>query len=205
MCINPQSSLNSFIFSICCSGFLFFRNKPFDIGNAAFIISFTTIQLLEYFIWKSIDSNNLEDNSYYTRLVPIVLFAQPLIQTYFSYTYTKSYNLLIFIYIFMGILLYTIYTINNFNYKSVKGPNKHLIWYKIDKISNEKSIVIQRYFFGYIYLIGMGIGLYYTGNYSLLSYGIGSFLFILNNYSEDEFSSMWCFVAIGYSLLCIFM
>lgn len=203
MCIDQQSSLNSFIFSICCSCFLFFRNTQFDIRNASFIISFTTIQLLEYFIWKSIESNNSENNEYYTRLLPIVLFSQPLIQTYFSYTYTNSYTLLIFSYIFASILLYTIYTINDFNYNSVKGPNNHLIWYKIDKKTNEKSIVIQRYFFGYIYLIGMGIGLYYTGNYLSLSYGIGSFLFILNNYPEDEFSSMWCFVAIGYSLLSV--
>ena len=90
-----------------------------------------------------------------------------------------------------------------FNYQSVRGPNKHLIWYKIDKITNEKSSLVERYFLGYIYLIGMGIGLWYTQNYSLLLYGICSFIYILSQYPPDEFSSMWCYVAVAYSLLCV--
>ena len=201
MCIDQQTSLNSFLLSIFASIFLIFRNNTFDIGNAVFIISFTTIQLLEYFIWKNI--NIPENNEYYTRLIPLVLFIQPIVQTYFAYKFTLNntlYNLLI-VYIIMFVYIFV--TINNFNYQSTIGPNKHLIWYKIDKITKEQSTVIKRHVLGYIYLIGMGIGLWYTGNYLLLSYGILSFMYIFINYPEDEFSSMWCFVAIVYSLLCL--
>ena len=219
MCIDQRTSLNSFIFSVCISIFLIFLNKQFDVGNAAFIISFTTIQLLEYYIWKSIDNNNKSDNEYYTRLVPLVLFIQPIVQTYFSWKITNNnllFNLLI---VYILIFLFTLTTINNFEYQSEVGENKHLIWYKTkvnfslplyktktDKTKvnpKEKTIVIQRFIFGYIYLLGLGIGLYFTQQYTLLLYGILSFMYIWKNYPEDEFSSMWCFVAIYYSILAL--
>ena len=203
MCIDQRTSLNSFIFSVCISIFLIFRNKQFDVGNAAFIISFTTIQLLEYYIWKSIDNNNKSDNEYYTRLVPLVLFIQPIVQTYFSWKITNNnllFNLLI---VYILIFLFTLATINNFEYQSEVGKNKHLIWYKTKVNTKEKTIVIQRFIFGYIYLLGLGIGLYFTKQYILLLYGIISFIYIWKNYPEDEFSSMWCFVAIFYSILAL--
>ena len=203
MCIDQRTSLNSFIFSVCISIFLIFRNKQFDVGNAAFIISFTTIQLLEYYIWKSIDNNNKSDNEYYTRLVPLVLFIQPIVQTYFSWKITNNnllYNLLI---VYILIFLFTLVTINNFEYQSQVGTHKHLIWYKTDKNTKEKTIVIQRFIFGYIYLLGLCIGLYFTKQYTLLLYGVISFIYIWTHYPEDEFSSMWCFVAIYYSILAL--
>lgn len=203
MCIDQQTSLNSFIFSVCASIFLIFRNNTFDIGNAAFILSFTTIQLLEYFIWKSIDNNKPNDNMYYTKLVPLVLFIQPIIQTYFTWKVTQNKTLFNLLIIYILIFLFTLITINNFKYASEVGKNKHLIWYKVDKSSQEKTIVIQRFFFGYIYLFGLGIGLYYTKQYTLLMYGILSFAYTWYTYPEDEFSSMWCFIAILYSILAV--
>lgn len=205
MCIDQRTSLNSFIFSICISIFLIFRNKQYDVGNAAFIISFTTIQLLEYYIWKSIDNNNKSDNEYYTRLVPLVLFIQPIIQTYFTWKITYNnllFNLLI---VYILIFLITLVKINDFEYNSQVGKNKHLIWYKIDKKTKEKTLVIQYYFFGYIYLLGLCIGLYFTQQYTLLLYGILSFMYIWKHYPNDEFSSMWCFVAIFYSILAVIL
>jgi hypothetical protein len=182
---------------------LVFRNKQYDVGNAFFIISFTSIQLLEYYIWKSIDNDNVVDNEYYTRLIPLVLFIQPVVQTYFTWKINGSKILLNLLIIYILIFLFTLITINGFEYSSQVGKNKHLIWYKTDKKTKVKTIVIQRYFFGYIYLLGLGIGLFFTKQYTLLLYGILSFIYTWQNYQEDEFSSMWCFIAIFYSILAL--
>jgi hypothetical protein len=165
-------------------------------------VSFTLIQLLEYFIWKSIDTNI--SNEFYTKLVPLVLFIQPVVQTYFAWTKVHDQNLFILLIMYIIIFFFTLITINNFKYNSEIGENKHLIWYKINKKSNNKTTILQRDFVEYFYLFGMGIGLYYTKQYLLLFYGIASYHFIRNNYPQDEFSSMWCFVAVFYSILAFF-
>jgi hypothetical protein len=105
--------------------------------------------------------------------------------------------------------VYILSTRENYDYISEVGENKHLVWYKIDKQTNEKTLLVK-YSYGLIqiYLVGLLVGLLFAAptyyGLTLASYGIGSFLFISYKYpASSEFSTMWCLVAIFYGVLAL--
>jgi len=210
MCISQKASLSTFIISSLISGALTIRGNPEDYWAAAFIMSFNAIQLIEYFAWKGIDEKNRELNSNATSFIPLALFLQPLIQSVGSYYTTKSDIMKYIVTLFWLIFGYILSTRNNYDYISEVGENKHLVWYKIDKNTKEKSLLVK-YNYGLIniYLIGLVAGLFFAVpkyyGLTLSSYGILSFLFVAYKYPKDEFSTMWCLIAVFYGVLALVM
>ncbi len=72
MCWNENISLNTFLFSMAVILFIYYNNeytqyKTIDFKNKysyLLIISFVIMQLVEYFLWNSIKSNNAQMNHY---------------------------------------------------------------------------------------------------------------------------------------------
>ena len=108
MCYNKETSLAAFISSFIVSGLLFSRNKPNDKFMAFFILTISSMQLVEFFIWKNI--NNKELNKFYTRIAHILAKLHPICALFVLY---KFGNLIIpnsyLIYPLIISLIYTVY------------------------------------------------------------------------------------------------
>jgi len=106
MCINKEISLVAWVVATALSVYLWQRNKNYDRWNASFIVTFSTIQLLEAGLWYSLENNY--NTSMLTKIVLIALWMQPFIQSYAGYRQTNQTALLCLSVIFGLILLWTI-------------------------------------------------------------------------------------------------
>lgn len=210
MCFNEEASIISWIGSVCISAFLINRNKRYDKWNAAFVLTFSTIQLLEYGIWRAIKTKNDFLNKTLTAMIYVALLVQPLVQTYFGATYIKVRSTFLFIFscILAGLLLYGIFfAIRNSNkFFTTKGKKGHLSW-KV-KENDHNSPLFNNALISLLYLSGLFIPLLYMENkkgYLLLLVGIATAIFSFMYADKDEFGSFWCYTAIIYGFVAIFV
>ncbi len=85
MCWNETISLNTFIFSVAVMGFIYYNNtytkyKIEEFKNPfmyIFMISVSIMQLIEYFLWKAIQTNNHKMNNIFSIIGSLVLLFQP--------------------------------------------------------------------------------------------------------------------------------
>jgi len=208
MCFSIQSSLIAWILSVVISIYLYNRNRNYDRWNAIFILTFTLIQLLEAGLWFSLMNDKKQLNSTLTQLVLIALLAQPLIQTYMGYTYTHSTILHILSYVYIAIIIYGLYRISTSgnNFSTNVGPNGHLVWndstYSNSFLSGSFGIIAILYLFGLFY------ALFYMKNYKwvpLVAIGLITIYYSWSSTRGKEFSSMWCFTAVLYSIVALFI
>ena len=82
MCWNETVSLNTFIFSLFGISFAYFNNV---INSYLFVhlLSFNSMQLLEYFTWKHL--NNKKINRLLSMLGLFLIFIQPILFIISSY------------------------------------------------------------------------------------------------------------------------
>ena len=205
MCFDTQSSLLAWSLALSIAFYLFNRNQNYDRWNAAFIICFTLIQLLEGGIWETLGESAVV-NDLLTRLILIVLVAQPLIQSYFGYKYTQDSTLLGFTAVYLIIMVISLFRVGTSKpgqFSSAPGPSGHLIW------SDSKS----KNFIGcgmiaMLYLAGLMVPLMFMKDYKwvpLVLIGVGTALYSLWIAGKDEFSSYWCFVSVLYAVTCLFV
>ena len=60
MCWNAEISLNTFIFG-CISAIIVYLLGVVNINIIIILLSFTSMQLLEYFIWQNIDNIKINE------------------------------------------------------------------------------------------------------------------------------------------------
>lgn len=206
MCYSSQVSFTVWVVVLIVSALLLIRGRPNDKWNAMFILCFTIIQLLEGLIWSRMDRNITTGIATITAIILIALWSQPLVQTYMGYRTTGSKILYYGTILFVALLGYAIYRAVTGNFTTIVGPNGHLVW--IDK--NNKSFLSsdKTKFLTIFYLMGLlGPLLFMKGIWqktALIGYGLATLLYSIYNYSNtEEMSSMWCFIACGYSLVAL--
>jgi len=136
MCYNENISLNTFVFSIAVMGFIYYNNKYTQYKTEVFqnkyvylfFISIASMQLIEYFLWKSIKTGNTKMNYIASILGWITIrFLQPLSFLFLlPSAYTSLRNLLI-----VGYLLYQLF-LTRFRSTPIEFKttvkNDHLYW-----------------------------------------------------------------------------
>ena len=219
MCYNETVSLITWIIVVCISILMYKRNKANDRWNATFIITFTLIQLLEAVLWISIKHNNVHLNQIITRTVLVALWLQPLVQTYMGYITTGS-NFLFILSIVLALVFtyYTIYAITSSkNFYTSPGQSCHLVWHQSKDSMTSANLstcgnnndtglfLTKNKYLTILYLIGLFVPLLFMipkwQGYVLLFVGITSFTYAKLTSSPQEFSSMWCYVAIIYAVV----
>jgi hypothetical protein len=119
MCWSASVSLNTFLFSLFGAGFAYF-NGVIDIKILLFIISFASMQLVEYFAWKSPKNNKL-----LSQLGLFLILAQ--VPAALNAFYKGPHKLkLIGVYI-LAIIAWFV-TSPKFNFSMHKASNGHLAW-----------------------------------------------------------------------------
>lgn len=224
MCFDSDSSLLAWTLCYSIATFLFHRNVGFDRWNAGFIICFSTIQLLEAGIWltqdqKTKDQHSKELNDLLTRVILLALVCQPLFQTYLGYKYTKSTVLGVLSFVFLGIILWTVMRLwksKKGEFSSSPGPNGHLIWSDLRSQDNflggngSVGSLING-----LYLLGLFLPLVYMVIYSppgrwmralmLIATGLATAGYSILYAAPKEFSSYWCYSAVLYAIVAIFV
>jgi len=199
MCYSKETSFAAWGVSLLISIFLYKRNNNYDRWNAAFILTFTTIQLLEGGVWFSIEKGNSVLNCTLTKLIFIALFLQPLVQTYLGAQYTGSSILYTATLVYVILLLWACLRMFSGKEQSTVGENGHLVWSSLENMNGVISI---------LYLGGLLVPLLFMENNKGIPLVIIGLLTALYSYIKTdfkEFSSMWCFTAVIYGGVALFV
>jgi hypothetical protein len=195
MCWNENISLNTFIFTTAVMIFIWYNNtytqyklKEFTNWIAYFLFfSITSMQLIEYFLWKSINEKNKFNNTLFSILGWVVIrIIQPLfIILIIPDKYSMMRKMLFILYYSLLVMISVYkYFYNPFDFTTTIDKNGHLLWKWLD-LKNFELII------GYFYLF-----LFTT---LLLSYPVitiifgAMFLYCYFNY-HITWSSQWCWV-----------
>lgn len=199
MCYSASASLRSYLATNALLFLLLLiygTSNLYLIWHVTFVATFSLIQLAEYYIWCSLYADDKETNRKWTAAIQPLLWLQPLVQTigYLSTNNITTVNHFLIVMAFIS--FYVINVLVTFCQMSSKqtisqvGPNGHLVWTP----GRVHSLLP-----GIAYILGIFVPLLMSREYLLLAYGTISFVYSRITYPIEEFSSMWCFIAIGYT------
>lgn len=199
MCYSAKSSLRAYLASNAIGLATWFakgRNDPFVASELAFLSTFTLVQLIEYHIWNSLYEGNQKKNSRWTRLLRPALWLQPAVHTFGTW-YTGGglgYGMLSGVY---G--LFALRDICVSRDPTAIGEYGHLVWSFVKERGQAFDTDTQ----GYFYMFGMLAPLVSSlpRSWPHLTFGTSSIIVSRLVASPREFSSMWCYVAVLYSLV----
>ena len=197
MCWNEHVSLNTYVFSIGMLLIMMYNNAytPYKLSgfNAYwyfFILSFCTMQLIEFFLWRNIDTPY---NYIFSAVGQLLIAVQP-IASLFLLKQEKLRNILICIYTIYCIVVY----VTHEKVFKTSIENGHLKW---------TWVPIQTY----VYFIWLFFLLFsFVMNKYYIAISIALFLLIITSFSKGTGGSLWCwtinFTMIFYAVyLLIFL
>lgn len=220
MCYSAASSMTGWLLAVILAAFIWYRNQLYDRVLAAFILALGLIQLIEYGVWTSIEQNKISsgvtfNSDIYGRLLFLTLAIQCFIINLGVYCYVSSVRLaggvgqvvrtlaLFMFSLFAIVLALSIFYLMFYGSFSAKeGTSSHIEW-----AINGDAIPLT---VGVFYLIGIFVPLLILfmnsegtdiGPIILLLYGILSAVYVAYTFSRLAFSSMWCYLAIGFAFL----
>ena len=170
MCWNEHVSLNTFLFSSFVLLLILYNNtytqyKITDfngVWNYIFYISFISMQLIEFFIWRNID--NKFYNHIFSTMAAMLIFVQPIISLMLLPNISLRNNLLS-AYLVLFIPYFTYKYITN-NMKSQISNKGHLVWLFFDT-----NILL---FFGWLFFFLFSF--IYTQDFYGLIFGVNSIM-----------------------------
>ena len=195
MCWNENVSLNTFIFTSCVLIFIWYNNSytqykitDFDSWKVYMVyLSFTSMQLIEYFLWKSIKQHNVYNNKLFSIIGWIIIrIIQPLFLLLLlpnKYSFVKYLLFIIYSILLIAVSIYK-YFYNPVNFTTVIGKNGHLSWNWI-KLYNFEYII------GYLYLFIFTLLFIKFPIITLLFFIVCIYCYF--NYNTT-WGSMWCLI-----------
>jgi hypothetical protein len=188
MCWNSKVSLNTFLFSLFGISFAYFNNV-IDIYVYLFLLSFISMQLVEYFTWKNI--NNKKMNTFLSQiglflifiLIPLFIFSRKITN--------KLKTILIGLYI-----CFSIFCILNFkiDFSMNKAINGHLAWNWL-----KFPFIIMCIWLSFLF----GLILYQGRYIEFIVYLLIFSTIYYTQYKYDTWGSLWCWIANILSLKLI--
>ena len=209
MCFNVESSLSAWAISNAIALYLYARNEKYDRWSAGFIAVFSTIQLLEAGLWWNGDSNN--SNELLTRVILLVLILQPLAQSYLGYRFTKNDTLKYMSYVCFGALLWTFFRLGSARsgqFSATLGTQGHIVWNDKKSGSFLGGEGVAAWLVPIIYFTGLFLPLILARGRRgglLLTIGVCTAVWSMTHSGSGEFSSMWCYYAVAYSVAALFV
>jgi hypothetical protein len=183
MCWNAEVSLNTFIFGIISAIIVLILNK-LKYHLVLILLSFTSIQLLEYFAW-----NNL-NNKKVIRILSIIgiqiIFIQLLLLNYYL-PRTQKLKIILTSAVVITYILFLLFQFPYVKLDMEKSKiNKHLIWHWLD-------LPLFWLLIGFLFYL---IPCYLTNNIYVFTFGILTLTFSLYNYYKYKtWGSMWCYIS----------
>jgi hypothetical protein len=231
MCYDKQSSLTAWAIAYVFATMLYFRNQGNDRWIAVFIFTYAFVQLLEAGMWKSIDENDNKTNDFYTRMMLIAIWMQPVVMMLGKFVWGRNTPFLKFLnptytnYLFNAIFIIVIlFLLDSFRrvsdpslkFQAYRGENGHLVWTegfdpKIDTIDNFWFINKKHPWIAQlVYAIGIFLPLIFMTDFAR-TIMLGGIIFVsliynyFKYYHTGEFSTMWCYHSIAMSIAAWFI
>ena len=191
MCWNKDVSIKTFLFTTVIMGIIWSsNNKPslYDsVFSYLFVFSFSLMQLVEYFIWTSIETRNAAMNQIASAFGWLLLrVAQPITALFMlpeSHVYLRNVLLPTYIASLVGTTAYkSMY--NPIQFKTIVGKNGHLEWVWNDLQGFERNNVLM-YF--------LCIATLFL-RFPILVIGAGLLLLFSIFYYKNTWGSNWCYL-----------
>jgi hypothetical protein len=190
MCYNEVISLNTFVFSISVMAFIYYNNqytqyKIKDFQNKyvyLFFISIVSMQLVEYFLWKSIKTGNVRMNEIASTFGWIIIrILQPV--SFISFLDNTSLRNLLVVSYLICLFVFTMFirTSPIHFFTSVKDGHLFWNWLYGEKI---EYLIYGLAYFGF--LIPVFIKLPWLMGIALV------YMIYLYFYRNNNWTSMWC-------------
>lgn len=220
MCFTAKASVTSWWILAMMALFLWYRNEKYDRALSIFVFTLGLVQLLEYGIHSGTDPHQSG------RALFITLWLQCLVLAIGVFIFIKEsreqdnnrnptttenivhtiagWNLFLFGIVFVVSLVLSFTSGSTFS--GAPGPSGHIEWHM-----NGGSLLGK---WGWLYLVGIFVPLVLIFAYYmwadieiaiLIIYGILSAAYVMSNYPSDAFSSMWCYLSIGFAFLAFFL
>lgn len=129
MCWNSTISLNTFLFSSFVA-LLALYNEILIFPKYIFAMSFISIQLIEFVLWKNI--NNISINILFSKIALILVLLQPVFSILTIQTQKNLIIPLIVLYSIFIILLFYYKPWSTINFRSIPALSGHLSWKWLD-------------------------------------------------------------------------
>ena len=179
MCYNSTVSLNTFLFGLGVACLAYYTKIISNYG-IIILLSFSAMQLLEFFAWTYYDNKKI--NRILSIIGMMIIITQVILLNYFLPD-KKIRNILLFL-IFIFLLLFIIIDLKNVNFSMKRGKNKHLIWYWLDLPLIWIIITLSFYL----------IPVYLYGNLLIILFMITILVISLYFYWKYKtWGSMWCY------------
>jgi hypothetical protein len=207
MCWNKEVSLNTFIFSCFTLGFIYYNNTYTSYKLSEFknpwvyvaLFSFSSMQLIEYFLWLSIENNDKKMNTIWSVIAFIILCIHPILYLMILPSSVAYYrNILIIFYTIIMLFLFIYRQLTSpLVFTTAVGENKHLSWiwnwYKMHNNKLETSIFGRIFYTLYIVII-LGVFIYTLPFYYAV---LGSIIIYLHIFyrNPSTIGSLWCWIA----------
>lgn len=213
MCYTAKSSITSWWILALMSLFLWYRNEKYDRALSTFVFTLGLIQLIEYGVHSGASLQQAG------QAVFLTLWLQCLVLAIGVFLLTKGHsentthtvigiisgwNLFLYAIIFVIALLYTFVSESTFT------ANIN-IFGQVEWFRNNGSLLGNS---AILYIIGIFVPLFLIFGYYLwadlniailLLYGILSAGYVIANYPINAFSSVWCYLAVGFAFLSWFL
>jgi hypothetical protein len=184
MCWNAEVSINTFVFAVL--SFIIGYSYGFPIRKLVFMLVFSCIQLVEYFLWKNL--NNSFMNSLFSKIGFFVI----LLETLFSLNLIQNDIIrkkLIYFYLFITFVFLT-FNYKYFNFSTSVGTKGFLNWHWL------KSFNTSFILFFTAWTLLFFIGLFLSGDYVMFAFGIFTFAYSwFNRKKNDTFGTHWCSIS----------
>ena len=184
MCWSAEVSLNTFIFSLFGTVFAL-ANGTITVPEALFVITFASMQLVEYFAWS-----NLKNTETASKFGLALVLLEPLVSINAWYTGPYKTQILVGYVVAVVLMLAT----QSLPFTIHPASNGHLIWDWWERVPK---------LFGIVWTLVFFLGLYYAGPFK---FGLAVSLLLVSVYNFYTFrthSSMWCWFANSVALFLI--
>lgn len=197
--------------------FLWYRNERYDRALAIFVLALGLIQLIEYGIHSGADPSQSARALYITLWLQCLVLAigvflfinssidpeQPNLTQNVVHT-IAGWNLMLFAIVFVVTLVLAF--VGGHNFWAAPGDSGHIEW------SRDGGSLLGN--IGWLYLVGIFLPMmlilgYYlwadVGIAVLILYGLLSLAYVVAIYPPAAFSSMWCYISVGFAFLAWFL
>jgi hypothetical protein len=152
-----------------------------------FMIVFTQMQLVEYFLWKNLHVPRL--NVLGSQAAAFLVFLEPIMAIYMI----EDVNLRNKVFAGYAVYVMTVLLTHRFNFKTVVGGNGHLEW----KWLPPTTVMIPWFLF---FLIPLWIS---GHNYAFILSGMTLLMSTYYYTKYNTVSSMWCWIAVSSWILLL--
>jgi hypothetical protein len=181
MCYNAEVSIQTWYFAVF--GFIVGLLSGFPLSKLLFAIVFSSMQLVEYYLWKNI--NNPEKNRFYSMIGHWILNFEPLFALFLIQNIQIMTFLIVFYILFISI--YTLLYHHKIKYYTNIGQNGHLNWQFTNNIGR---------FYGFIWFSLFFFGIFMSKDIVFILGGIFTLFYsYIKENGKNTFTSIWCYLS----------